>query len=324
MHTTAPMWIGIDVSSATLDICLGSTGDVFQITNDTAAIQALVQRLQTQPVAGIICEATGFYHELLTIALWDARLPLTIVNPAWIKAFRGTTGKLAKTDRADARLLADYGAWHQPTPSRVVPEVERELKAVISAREDLVATRIAHTNRLRGTTVPAVQHSLNNCITQLETEIAYLDEQIRITIASCSSLGERYRLVQTMPGVGPVVGAILVAHMPELGLLNRREVAALGGLAPIARDSGTMRGKRFVQGGRAPVRRAMYLAAQRCGPNLALTSRKDRLRAKGKPAKVVNIAVARWMLTILNVMIRDGVAWDDLEQAHRSVEVTTE
>lgn len=321
MQRLSSSWVGIDVAAATLDIAVGGTGDLFQIPNTQSGIQTLVRRLHAQPVAGIICEATGFYHNELAIALWDAGLPLTIVNPAWIKAFRGTTGKLAKTDRADARLLADYGAWTHPEPSRIVPQLERDLKVVIAARDDLVAMRIAHKNRLRGVTVPAVQQSFRNCIDQLDTEIAQLERQIHAILTSSVDLWRRYRVLQTMPGVGPIVGAVLVAYMPELGTLNRREIAALAGLAPIARDSGTMTGKRYIQGGRATVRRSMYLAAQRCGANPALNSRKHRLRDKGKPAKVVNVALARWMLTMLNVMLRDDLPWGDLVQAHRCVEV---
>lgn len=318
---TPSVWIRIDVSSTTLDVSVGAKGHVFQVKNESSGIATLVRRCQALPVAGIICEATGSYHTHLMVALWEAELPLTIVNPAWIKAFRGKAGKRAKTDRADARLLADYGEYHQPAPSRIVPKVERDLKELVSAREDLVGHRVALHNRVRTVTVPRARAALKHMIAELEAEVAALDVAIDTTIASCVELTHRRTLVQTMPGVGPVTSALLVAFLPELGTLSRRQIAALGGLAPIARDSGKTQGVRFVQGGRAPVRRAMYMAARACGKQEALLHRKQRLHRKGKPAKVVNIALGRWMLTMLNVMLRDDLAWHQLDQAHRPVEV---
>lgn len=324
MSSSSPIWVGIDVSSKRLDIALGSLGQTSRIDNSDHGIAALVARLRQLPLAGIICEATGFYHQELMLALWDANLPLTIVNPAWIKAFRGTTGKRAKTDRADARLLACYGEYTQPAPSRVMPKVERDLRALVSAREDLVTQNVATKNRLRYAVLPQIREILEREIAFFTAAITQLDEAITATISSSADLAERRRIVQSMPGVGPVVSATIVAFLPELGALNRREIASLGGLAPFARDSGTIQGKRFVQFGRAPIRKVMYLAAQMCGTNdHALTSRKHRLRAKGKLAKVVTTALARWMLTMLNVMVRDGLLWQELDQAQRTVEVPT-
>ncbi len=324
MSSSSPLWVGIDVSSKRLDIALGSLGETSRIDNSDHGISSLISRLLQLPIAGIICEATGFYHQALTLALWEVNLPLTIVNPAWIKAFRGTTGKRAKTDRADARLLASYGEYTQPAPSRVIPKVERDLRELVSARDDLVTQRVAIKHRLRSTTVPQIRAALERAIDFFTSEITRLDDEITATIDSSVDLAERRRIIRSMPGLGPVHSAIMVAFLPELGALNRREIASLGGLAPFARDSGTLQGKRFVQFGRAPIRKAMYLAARMCGTkDLALNSRKDRLRAKGKLAKVVNIALARWMLTMLNVMVRDGLLWQDLDQAHRIVEVPT-
>lgn len=322
MHTTS-VWIGIDVSSAWLDMSIGSRGALLRVDNAPEGIATLVREVTAVPIAGIICEATGSYHEPLMVALWEAGLPLTIVSPAWVKAFRGKAGKRAKTDRADARLLADYGEYHQPAPSRIVPPVERDLKELIAARDDLVTTQVAHRHRLRSVTVPQVRTALERLLAQVASGIQELNAAIDATIASCAELAHRRQLLQTMPGIGPVNSAMLVAFLPELGALNRRQIAALGGLAPIARDSGKSQGHRYVQGGRASIRRAMYLAARVCGRDAALTSRKQRLHAKGKPAKVIAIALGRWMLTMLNVMIRDNLAWSDLAQAHRVVEVTT-
>lgn len=323
MHTHQSLWIGIDVSSQSLDVGFGPRGRFLRLQNTPEGIRRVVQELERASVAGIVCEATGSYHEALAGALWEADLPLTIVNPAWIKAFRGTTGKLAKTDRADAFLLADYGTYYQPAPSRVVPQIERDLKALVSAREDLVSSRVAQRNRLRTATVQAVRASLERCIATMTTEIRVLENEIEQLFAADPELLERRQVVQSMPGVGPVISATLIAFLPDLGSLNRREIASLGGLAPIAHDSGKQSGKRFVHRGRARIRRAMYIAAQTSRYNPALSSRKRRLIAKGKPAKVATTALARWMVTMLNVMLRDGLMWNQLDQAHRIVEVGT-
>lgn len=321
MSSVSPLWVGIDVSSRSLDISLGSGGEVFQVSNTPSGLRTLVARLRHRPIVGIICEATGSYHQALAIALWDADLPLTIVNPAWIKAWRGHAGKLAKTDVADARLLADYGEYHLPVPSRVTPQHERDLKALLSAREDRVAARTAEKNRLRVATNPIVRASHQRIIELLIDECKMLNDEIEALIASCPELVLRREILLSMPGVGPIISATLLASLPELGTLNRREIAALAGLAPIANDSGKMSGKRWVHRGRADVRRLMYIAATRGREHPVLRSRHDRLRIKGKPPKVVNTALARWMVTMLNVMIRDGIPWEQLDQSRRIVEV---
>lgn len=321
MSLSPPLWVGIDVASRVLDVSLGSRGEVFQVANTPAGFRTLLSRLTRRCIAGIICEATGSYHHALAIAIWDAGLPLTIVNPAWIKAWRGHGGKLAKTDRADARLLADYGEYHCPAPSRVTPRHERDLKALLSAREDRVQARTTEKNRLRVTTNTVVRASHQRLIDLLTSECKRLEDEIEALIASCPELMARRHLLLTMPGVGPVISATLLASLPELGTLNRREIAALAGLAPIANESGTMSGKRWVHRGRRDIRSKMYLASTRGRTHPALQSRHDRLRARGKPPKVVITAVARWMLTILNVMVRETLAWDELEQSHRMVEV---
>lgn len=321
MSSITPLWIGIDVSSRFLDVSLGSRGEVFRVDNSTDGFRALLDRLHRVGVVGIICEATGSYHHALSVALWDAGLPLTIINPAWIKAWRGHGGKLAKTDRADARLLADYGEYHLPRPSRVTPQIERDLQALVSARTDLQATIQAEKNRLTVTTHPTIRATLDRVITQMLQEQHYLETEIDALIASSPELTLRRTLLLSMPGVGRITSMTLLAFLPELGTLNRRQIAALAGLAPIANDSGTTSGKRWVHRGRQTIRRAMYLAAFASGKHPALSSRKTRLRAKGKPKKVVLIALARWMLTMLNVMLRDGLTWNQLDQSHRVVEV---
>lgn len=323
MTSITPLWIGIDVSSRVLDISLGPRGEVFQVDNTPVGYRNLLARLRQMPVVGIICEATGNYHHALSIALWDAGLPLTIINPAWIKAWRGHGGKHAKTDTADARLLAEYGAYHLPAPSRVTPQNERTLKALLSAREDRVKACTAEKNRLRVATNSVVRESHQRLVDVLTAERKRLERKIDELIALCPELTARRALLQSMPGIGPIISATLLASLPELGTLNRREITALAGLAPIANDSGKISGKRWVHRGRSDIRRMMYLASSFGRNDPALKSRHDRVQAKGKPPKVVITAVARWMITILNVMVRDGLLWDEIEQSQRMVEVTT-
>lgn len=320
---TTPLWIGIDVASRVLDISFGSQGKTLQVANDPDGHRILVKQFRHVPIAGIICEATGSYHHDLAFALWDADLPLTIVNPAWIKRWRGHHGKYAKTDRADARLLADYGEYHQPAPSQVPSQEEREIKALLSARADVLKDYQATHNRLRVTKHPIVKATLERRLQTLKEDRAALEAAIDAIIASSPDLAARRVQLMSMPGIGPIISAILLILLPELGSLNRREIAALAGLAPIANDSGTTSGKRWVRGGRSDIRQAMYMAARACGKHPALVSRKQRLRARGKPVKVVRIALARWMLTMLNVMVRDGLTWNDLDQSRRIVEVPT-
>lgn len=322
MTSFTPLWIGIDVSSRVLDISLGSRGEVFQVENTPAGHRRLIKRCVGLPILGIICEATGSYHDQLAIALWDVALPLTIVNPAWIKAWRGHNGKYAKTDCADARLLADYGEYHCPTPSRVIPQIERDLKALLSTRSDLVAARVAENNRLKVSSHPAVKASQQRVIALLVSECRAIEREIEALIATCPAWGLRRKILQSMPGIGPVISATLLALLPELGTLNRRQIAALAGVAPIPNDSGTISGKRWVHRGRSDLRRMMYLASSRGRTNPALASRHERLKVRGKPPKVVLTAVARWMVTMLNVMVRDGLMWHELDQAQRIVEVT--
>ena len=321
MSSITPLWIGIDVSSRVLDVSLGSRGEVFQVANSPAGFRTLLARLRRQRCVGVICEATGSYHHALAIAVWNAGLPLTIVNPAWIKAWRGHQGKLAKTDRADAQLLAEYGEYHLPSPSRITPQHERDLKALLSARDDLVKARTAERNRLRVVAHAVVRESHQRLIRLMSAECTRLEDEIDAVIASCPELTARRRTLRSMPGVGPIISATLLASLPELGSLNRREITALAGLAPIANDSGTISGKRWVHRGRSDIRRLMYLASSLGRHDPALQSRHLRLRAKGKPPKVVITAVARWMLTILNVMLRDNLTWDALDQSRRTVEV---
>lgn len=321
MSVSSPLWIGIDVASRVLDISLGSHGTTLQVPNDAGGIKTLLKQLRRITVAGIICEATGSYHHDLASAIWDAGLPLTIVNPAWIKSWRGHTGKYAKTDRADARLLADYGEYHHPAPSRIPSQEERTLKALMSARMDLIKESQAAQNRLQATREAMVKASFQRVICVLKDERERLESEIEAIITASPELSQRRSLLMSMPGVGRITSITLLIFLPELGTLNRREIAALAGLAPIANDSGTMSGKRWVRRGRRDIRQAMYMAAWACGKHPALVSRKHRLRAKGKPHKVVTIALARWMLTMLNVMLRDHLTWHQLDQSHRIVEV---
>lgn len=266
----ATNWIGIDVSKATLDVCVGDQGSVRHYANTNQGHRTLVQALAKIAVDGIVLEATGPYHHALVQALVATGMPPAVINPQWIRAFRRSHGGYAKNDRKDARLLAQYGRQKQPAPSRVAPDTERELQELVSAREDLVKLRVAEKNRKHVTT---------------------------------------HALVQSMPGIGPVISATLLAWLPELGEMDRRQIAALAGLAPYDRESGTQRGTRHIAGGRSRVRTAMYQAANAAGHNPVLKARKTDLCGK-KPHKVAMVALARYQLSLLTVMVRDNLRWE--------------
>lgn len=310
MMETARIWVGIDVAKRTLEICLGEAGRPWQLPNTPGGHRRLCTVLAAQPVAGVVLEATGAYHQAVVDALVAAGLAPAVLNPQWIRAFRRSDGGWAKNDRQDARLLARYGAQKQPAPTRVVTAAERELQQLVAAREDVVTLRTAERNRLQVTTNTVVQTQLATRIAQLTTDLAALEREIDAVIAADPALADRRALLQSMPGIGPVISATLLAYLPELGTMTRRQIAALAGLAPYDQDSGMQRGRRHIAGGRSRIRKAMYQAAITCGADPVLRHRRAELKARC-PHKVAMIALARYQLSILTVMVRDHLPWHE-------------
>ena len=307
--TTRPCYVGIDVAKAQLDTAVRPSGDRWLTANDVAGIAELVARLDALQPALIVLEATGGYERPLAAALAAAGLPLAVVNPRQVRDFARATGKLAKTDALDAQALAHFAEAVQP-PARPVPNAEEAvLGAVLARRRQLVEMVTAEQNRLH-TAAAAVRERIAAHIAWLQEELDDTNQELTRLIGEDPTWRERDALLRTVPGVGPVLATTLLAELPELGVLTRHEVAALAGVAPLNRDSGTRRGKRTIWGGRAQLRAALYmgtLAAMRFNP--AIMAFYDRLLAAGKAKKVALTACMRKLLTILNAMLAHHAPW---------------
>lgn len=301
--------VGIDVAKAHLDVAVHPSGDSWRCGSDPAALAELAAQLRAETPARIVLEASGGWEIPVAGVLGGAGLPVVIVNPRQVRDFARARGILAKTDRLDAAVLAAFAAAVRPELRGLKDELTRELEALSARRQQLVQMLGAEKNRLRGAP-KAVRAELKDHIRDLERRLRDVDHQLAERIKSSELWRAREDLLTGVPGVGRVTVAVLLGSLPELGQLNRREVAALVGVAPFARDSGTLRGRRAIWGGRAHIRRVLYMAtvsAIRCNPVIQPFYR--RLRAAGKPPKVAITACMRKLLVILNAMIRHQTPW---------------
>ncbi len=307
--TAAPCHVGIDVAKGRLDVAARPSGERWSSTNDANGVAALVTRLHELQPALVVLEATGGYERPVVAALTAAGLAVAVVNPRQGRDFAKATGKLAKTDALDAHALAHFAEAVQPSPRPTPTEGAQVLAAILARRQQLVAMRTAEQNRLH-TAAAAVRERIAVHIAWLEDELATIDAELARAVQDDPTWQESAALLRSVPGVGPVLATTLLAELPELGALTRHEVAALAGVAPLNRDSGTRRGKRAVWGGRAQLRAALYmgtLAAARFNP--AIKAFYDRLCAAGKPKKVALVACMRKLLTILNAMLARRARW---------------
>ncbi len=303
-------FVGIDVSKATLDVAIGDA-EPFQVPNSREGIDRLLARLRSHAVALIVLEATGGLEALAAAALAAAGLPVAVINPRPARDFAKATGRLAKTDAIDATVLVAFGRGVRPEPRPLPDEATRELDALLDRRRQLVGMRTMEQNRLSGGVPAKVRRDLEAHLGWLDRHIAAVDKELEDRIRSSPIWREKDDLLRSIKGIGPVVSRALLAAVPELGRLDRRRIAALVGLAPMADDSGQHRGARRIQGGRLYVRSVLYmaaLAARRHNP--ALRAFGDRLAAAGKRPKVVVAAVARKLLVIANAILRSGRPWD--------------
>ena len=303
-------FIGIDVAKDQLDVHVRPTGEVFRVTSDDAGLGTLLTRLRVLSPTVIALEATGGYEVPVAAALASAALPVAVVNPRQIRDFARATGQLAKTDTVDARVIALFAEAVRPTP-RPVPDAQAQaLGELMARRRQLVDMLGAAHNRRRLLRYRRRQRQLEANIAWLEAALRRLDHDLTTLVRSTPIWREADDLLRSVPGIGPVTACTLIADLPELGRLDRRRIAALAGLAPFARDSGTFRGRRMIAGGRAPVRRVLYmatLAAIKHNPVIRLFH--QRLRTAGRPGKVAITAAMRKLLTILNAMLRDRRPW---------------
>jgi transposase len=307
------MWIGIDVAKAELVVALRPSGEQWTEANDERGVRTVVERLRQVGPALIVLEATGGYELLCVSALAAAALPVVVANPRQVRDFAKATGQLAKTDRIDAEILALFAERVRPAV-RALPEAEaQELEALLARRRQLLEMLQAERNRLGqvfGRGKQPVKQSLKTHIAFLERQLRTTDTELGEAIRRSPVWREKDDLLQSVPGVGRVLALTLLAELPELGRLSRREIAKLVGIAPLSRDSGTLRGRRFVQGGRASVRAVLYMAALVATKrNPVIAAFYQRLVAAGKPKKLALVACMRKLLTILNAMARTGERW---------------
>lgn len=300
---------GIDVSKRRLDVCLLPGGEVFSVANDPEGIDELLGRFEEARTELVVLEATGRYERPAAAAIAAAAIAVAVVNPRQARDFAKATGRLAKTDRIDAEVLARFAVAVDPSPS-LLPDAEvQALQAILARRRQIVEMLVAENNRLQ-MAPPTVAKRIRAHAKWLQKELSRIDQDLEEAIEASGAFKENEALLRSVPGVGPVLARTLLAELPELGTLGHRRLSSLVGVAPFNNDSGQRRGKREVWGGRAPVRAALYmgaLAAARHNP--VLRAFYERLLASGKPKKVALVACMRKLLCILNALMRDRAVW---------------
>ncbi len=305
------IFVGIDVAKVQVDVAVRPTDDGWTISNDDAGISQLASRLKALEPTLVLLEASGGLELPLVAALATEEIPVVVVNPRQVRDFARATGKLAKTDSLDAAVLAHFAEAVRP-PVRPLRDAETQvLNSLVARRHQVITMLVSEKNRLHSASV-AVRPRIKAHIAWLERELEDLDEDLRRTLRESPVWREKDDLLRTVPGVGEQLSLTLLAYLPELGTLDRRQIAALVGVAPFSRDSGTLRGKRTVWGGRARVRAALYmgaLVASRHNP--AIRDFYQRLLATGKPKKLALTACMRKLLVILNSMLKHRSSWRD-------------
>ncbi len=309
-------WIGIDVSKQLLEVAVHKSEHHFRYPNDPKKFPALIAELITLRPARIVLEATGGLERPLLQALQAVGLPVVLVNPRQIRDFAKALGLLAKTDRLDARVLAHFGAAVQPPISPIKASEDSELDALMGRRNQLSDMLVAEKNRRGSAATQAARADVEAHIEWLEQRLKALDKQLKDQLKRCVSWQQKDKLLQSVKGIGFVTSVSLLADCPELGQLNRHQIAKLAGVAPLNRDSGQQRGTRHIYAGRAQVRAKLYMAtltAIRCNP--VIKAFYQKLLARNKLKKVAIVACMRKLLTIINVMVRDNKCWNVKAQA---------
>ena len=307
--TEEPVCVGVDVAKNTLDVAVSNSNEARQFSNDHKGITSAVRYITGVKPAKIILEATGHYELPMAASLQANRLPVVIINPRQVRDFARATGVLAKTDRIDARILALFGLQVNPEIRLLPDQKAREMGNLLARRRQLIEMLTAEHNRLLQAN-DSIRPGIDIHIKWLEEAISAINDDLDHHIWNSPSWCEKDKLLKSVPGVGKVVSTTLLIELPELGMLNRRKIAALVGVAPLNRDSGTMHGKRTVWGGRAKLRAVLYMAALvGVRRNPVIASFYQRLLNAGKAKKVALVACMRKLLTILNAMIRSKTVW---------------
>jgi transposase len=302
--------VGIDVSKARLDVAVHPRGDVFVVDRNAAGLEELAGRLLPLSPHVVALEATGGFETIAAASLASAGLPVVVVNPAQIRAFAAAIGQRAKTDPIDAAVIARFAEATKPVVRPLPDEATRLLGDLVARRRQIVEMMAAEGQRERRATDKRLKKSIARLRKALEKELVELDSEIDDSMRGSSMWREKEDLLVSVPGVGPTIARTLIAELPELGTLSRRQVAALAGLAPFTRQSGQWRGRSFIAGGRTTVRTVLFMGAMVAKRhNPILKAFFDRLVAAGKPKMVALIAVARKLLTMLNAILRDRRPW---------------
>lgn len=301
------LFVGIDVSKATLDVYAIPTGETWKLSNDEKGIATLIEHIKASAL--VVLEATGGIEIPLTAALAQAGLPTAVVNPRQVRNFAKALGKLAKTDRIDAQVIAHFAEAVRPEPRTLPDEQSQELSELMSRRRHIIGMMVMEKNRM-STSRSKVRSRIQSHIDWLSSELAKLDSEINELLRSSPIWREKDNLLQSVPGVGSNLSKTILSELPELGSLSRRKIAALVGVAPLNRDSGSFRGQRSVWGGRWKVRAALYMAALVAAyRNPKIKAYYQTLLARGKAKKVALVACMRKLLTILNSIIKHGKPW---------------
>lgn len=309
MKKAAEIFVGIDVSKAWLDVAVHEKGEVMRVSNDETGIASLVKRLKKPKPILIVLEPTGGFEMLVVAELSQAGLPVAVVNAKRVRDFAKATGQIAKTDKLDARVLAHFAAAVRPEVRSLKSEEEEQLTALLTRRRQVLDMLAVEKNRL--VTVRAkMRTDIEAHIQWLSNSLKEVDEEIEDFVKGSPIWREKASLLQSVPGVGPVTSATMLGMLPELGLLNRQEIAALVGVAPVNKDSGRKQGKRRIYGGRADVRSVLYMAALSAKKhNPFIRTFYERLLRHGKEKKVALTACMRKLLVILNAMLRTNQPW---------------
>lgn len=311
-----PLFAGIDVAKDKLDLARSDSDGIVTVANDAAGIRQIVQQLRAAgaALAVVVVEATGGLERPLLDAFLDADLPVALVNPGHVRHFAKGIGKLAKTDRIDAKVLVEFARLAAPRLAQKRSQNRAELEALVTCRRQLTLVRTEQSNRRGATASKAAIRSIDAVLKTVNRQILELDRKIAVLLESDDDFGHLDRLLQSVPGVGPVLSSTLLAELMELGTIGRRQVGALVGVAPFNCDSGRFKGKRRIRGGRASVRGVLYMAtiaAMRFNPVIRRFA--ERLAGGAKLNKVIIVACMRKLLSILNAMIRERITWDQLK-----------
>ena len=304
------VYIGVDTGKHTLDVHIRPLNIDLSASNDEKGIRKLMAEFKKYNVISIVIEATGRLEHEFIIACAKHNIPLSVINPSHTKKFAGAIGRLAKTDKLDAQLLAHYGEAIKPPHSTLKPEKIRLMSDLLARRCQLMTMQTMEKNRMKIMPI-SIQRMIKPILTAIKNQLEKVDNKLSATLETCKEYKERSDILQSMKGVGKVVAFTLIAEMPELGSLTNKQAASLVGVAPINRESGTYVGKRYIRGGRHRIRTVMYMAMMSAmQSNDTFKALYQRLVKAGKSKKTAIIACVRKMVVTLNAMVRDGVKWN--------------